>query len=425
MRDLFLIAVVVVCSLIALRRPVFGILAFVSLGFLHLNTMTWTIGRTFPFAQFIGIGTILGYVFWPERKKFPHQREWFLIVALWCIFGISTFFAIYPEIAFERFIYVSKMFLMVFLVTSIISSEGRLHLLLYAIALSLGFFGLKGGVFVILTGGNYQVLGPEESFIGSNNAIGLALSMNIPFLFYLSKMETRSWLRWIMKLMLVFSYPAVVCTYSRGAWVGLAMVTAFLVLKSKFKFLLVPAVIIIGIIALPYLPRFLPQRIFDRYDALRNYQEEGSAQSRLWNWEFSKRVAMANPLHGGGFDFYSEETYAKYFPEFLERWPEKVWSSHSIWFTMLGEHGFPGIFLWVILIGFCFVSLRQVRLYGKAHPETPWFTYYADMVQASLVAYTVVGTFYDAAYFDLFYYLVAVIIIIKEIILQPGFEPSL
>ncbi len=418
MRDYLLIAMVIMCSLIAIRRPVFGILTFVSLGFLNLNTMTWTIGQTFPFATLTAIGTILGYVFWSERRTFPRQRELFLIVALWCIFGISTFFAIYPINAFEHFIRVSKIFLMVIFVMLIINSEDRLHLLLYVIALSVGFFGLKGGIFAILTGGKYTVLGPGDSFIGDNNAIGMALSMNVPILFYLLRMETRSWLRWIMRFVLFFSYPAIVCTYSRGAWVGLAIVTALLALKSKFKFLLVPAVIMIGIIALPYLPGVVPERMVERYGELRGYQGEASAQSRLWNWEFSRRVAMANPLTGGGFDFYSEETYAKYYPEFLRKWPGKVWSSHSIWFAILGEHGFPGIILWIILIGSCFVSLRQIRSYGKAHPENPWVTYYSDMVQASLVAYTIVGTFYDAAYFDMFYYLITVIIIMKEIILQ-------
>jgi hypothetical protein len=40
------------------------------------------------------------------------------------------------------------------------------------------------------------------------------------------------------------------------------------------------------------------------------------------------------------------------------------------------------------------------------------------MLKAALITFIVVGTFYDAAYFDMFYYLVAAIIIIKEIILH-------
>jgi hypothetical protein len=36
------------------------------------------------------------------------------------------------------------------------------------------------------------------------------------------------------------------------------------------------------------------------------------------------------------------------------------------------------------------------------------------MLQTALIAFTIVGSFYDAAYFDFFYQLVAVVIILKE-----------
>jgi hypothetical protein len=126
-------------------------------------------------------------------------------------------------------------------------------------------------------------------------------------------------------------------------------------------------------------------------------------------------VGLANPLVGGGFDYYSKEIYEKYFPEFLERWPGKVWSCHSIWYTIFSEHGFLSFFLWIGLLISCFFSLRQMRFYGQIHSEITWITYCRDMLQTALVAFLVVGTFLDAAYFDLFYYFVGIIIILKEI----------
>ncbi len=424
MRDLLFIAVVVISSLIALRRPVFGILTFICLGFLNPQSMTWTIGRNFRFAQITGISTIVGYLFWQEPKRFPRQRESLLLLALWGMFGVSTLFAIFPENALEFLIHVSKILLVAILCTSLINNEHRLHWLLRVISLSIGFYGLKGGVFFLITGGNYMVWGPEGSFLFANNSIGLAFAMNVPLLFYLSKVETHKWLRWIMRTMLVFSYPATIGTFSRGAWLGLAVGTALMVIKGKYRFILVPMIAILAIFSLPYLPQIFPQRVVDRYGALVDYEQERSAQSRFWNWECCKRVGMANPLHGGGFDFYSKEVYERYFPEFLERWPGKLWTCHSVWFTIFGEHGFPGLFLWFALITSCFLSLRQMRLYGKIHIEMAWITHYVNMLQASLFVFMVVGTFVDAAYFDMFYYLVAVIIIIKERMRRLEFEPS-
>lgn len=414
MRDILVIGVVVLCSLVALRRPVFGMLAFVCLSLLNPHGMTWGIGRTFPFAQVIAIGTLVGYCFWSEPKRLPRQRESILLLALWGMFGISTLFALYPTIAFERFVFISKILLMVFLSTSLINTEQRLHLLLYVIALSLGFHGVKAGIFSLISGGNYMVFGPDQSFLAANNSIGLALAMNVPLLFYLLKIETRPWLRWIMRAMLALSYPAVICTFSRGAWLGLAAVTAVIVLQSERRFLIVAIAGLLGIVLLPFLLQRAPERLVKRYDDFANYKEEASAQSRLWNWEFCARVGLAHPLHGGGFEFYSSETYAIYFPEFLEAWPGKVWSCHSAWFTIFGEHGYLGILLWIGLIASCGLSLRQMRSIGRTHAKLSWVIHHAHMLQGALIGYMVAGTFLDVAYFDLFYQLVAVCIIVKE-----------
>jgi hypothetical protein len=123
---------------------------------------------------------------------------------------------------------------------------------------------------------------------------------------------------------------------------------------------------------------------------------------------------MAHPLTGAGFDYYSKELYAMYYPEFAERWPGKVWSCHSMWFTIFGEHGLTGAMLWVILLGSSLLSTRQLRSYGKIHPEMSWVVQCTDMLQTALFAFMVGGTFLDVAYFDMFYFLVAVLIIVKE-----------
>jgi len=357
MRDAVLIGIVIVCSLVALRRPVFGLYVFVCFGFLNPHSLTWTFGRTTPMSQIIGIATIVGYVFSPEPKRFPVVWESILLLGLWATFGLTTITAMKPDQALDRFVLISKVFLMIFLSISLISTTTRLHVLLKVIAFSLGFYAIKGGIFVLLTGGQYMVWGPEDSFLAANNSIGLALAMNIPLLAFLLKIEARPWVRLLIRAMVVLSYPAIVGTYSRGAWLGLAIVTALLVLKSKYRLRLVAVGVLFGILFGASLPQFLPDRTIQRYDELANYEQESSAESRFWNWEFCKRVGLAHPLNGGGFDFYGKELYYNYYPEFVERWgTNKYWSCHSVWLTILSEHGIPGFLLWIALIVSCFIS---------------------------------------------------------------------
>ena len=417
MRDILLTVIVSGFALIALVRPFVGVLLFTWLGFFYPQSYTWGFGRTLPFSQIGGIATIAGYLFSKETKRFPITRESILLLCLWAMFGFSSLFAIYPDQATNHLIYISKILLMVFLTMSLINDRSRLEMVLRVIALSIGFVGIKGAAFVIATGGENMVWGPEGSFLESNNSMGLALAMNVPLLYYLWRIETRPWLRNIMIAMLWGSFPAVICTYSRGAWLGLAMVTVLIFVRMKHKFLAVSAVGLIVLIGGGALSQLLPQRLFTRYDQLENYEEESSAQSRFWSWEFCKRVGFDRPLTGGGFDFASIETYKQYYPEFAKVWGEdKVWTCHSTWLTIFGEHGFPGFIIWISLLFSCLASLRFLRAYGKMNPEYSWLVLFTAAIQAALVAYMIVGTFLDAAYFDMFYYMVAMVIVAKEMV---------
>lgn len=413
MRDLLLVTIVVICSLIAIRRPVFGILTYIFFGIVNPQGMVWDFGREFPLAMLTAMGTLVGYALWNEPKTFPRQREVVLLLALWLLFMVSTIFAIYPDRANPRLSHISKVLLMTFFCMSIINTEARLQMLVKVIGLSLGLYGLKSGVSVILDGGQNIVYGPEQSFLYSNNSIGLALAMNVPILVYLFKRENNRKLRAVIGAMILFSYPAIVCTYSRGAWLGLTAATAIIFFKSQRKVALATGLCIAIMMVLP----LLPQSLYNRYDQLLNYKEEGSALSRFWNWEFCQRVGLSRPLYGGGFDFYSLENYARFYPEFLERWPDKVWSCHSTWFTILGEHGVLAFCLWLALIGSCFLSIRKLRAYGLNHlADSAWLIDLSTMLQGTFVAYIVVASFLDAAYFDMIYELIGAVVITKDIV---------
>jgi probable O-glycosylation ligase (exosortase A-associated) len=420
MRDLLLIGVVGFCCLGALVRPVFGMLCFVFFGLLNPSSFTWGVGRTLPSAYLIAMCTMLGYAVRFQPKRLPIRRENVILLCLWGLFFLTTYHAMEPEDAAFALKSVSKVLLMVFLSMSMLCTADRLKWLMRTIAVGLGLHALRGGFFFLTSGGQYIVYGPEDSFLEGNNSFGLALAMNVPLLYYLSQTESSRWFRWLLRIMAVFSIPATLGTYSRGAWLGLAAAICLIVLRSKRRVLLLALAPAACLAVIP----FLPERVQTRYEALVEYKEESSAQSRLWNWEFAVRVGLANPYLGAGFDYYSIEAYAMYYPEFLARWPGKVWSCHSIWLTMFSEHGIPGISLWILLLASCALSLRRMRAAARSSPEHAWVLPYTFMLEGAFLAFVVSGTFFDAAYFDMFYQLVAVIVLMKEILAAggPGLE---
>ena len=120
MRDAVLILITLALSFMAIRRPMIGMLAFVGYGLIAPQALTWGVAKTIPHSMILTACTIIGYVFTREEKRLPFERETILIIVLWCLFGLTTLFAIEQNAAFGQWILVTKILFMVLLSTSLI-----------------------------------------------------------------------------------------------------------------------------------------------------------------------------------------------------------------------------------------------------------------------------------------------------------------
>src|SRR5690606_29718503 len=124
--------------------------------------------RGMPFAQIVGLTVLLGVVAGrdPLRRPIPMFRETWMLAALWFVFLFTTVFSFYPDEAWPHLGKVSKILLFTFIPLLYFQDRSRLRILFMVLALSLGFYGLKGGIWVFRTGalGSSAVLGPEGTF---------------------------------------------------------------------------------------------------------------------------------------------------------------------------------------------------------------------------------------------------------------------
>src|SRR5262249_41193578 len=147
------------------------------------------------------------------------------LLGLWAWFTITSLFALYPIDAWWQWNRVSKILLMVFVSLTLIRDRRKLRALFFVIAVSIGYYGLRGGIFAIRTGGQSMVEGaPGQSFLSSNTSIALALNMALPLLLVLAREEQRRWLRALLYASFFLSIIAVLFTYSRGGLLGLLAV---------------------------------------------------------------------------------------------------------------------------------------------------------------------------------------------------------
>jgi len=179
----------------------------------------------YPVAQVTAIVTLGSFAVSGERKRLPRNA----VVFIWIIFVlwvcITTFFAYHPESAMREFERVLKIQLFVALTLMMINTKERVQNLVWVIALSIGFFGIKGGIFTVLTGGAFRVWGPPGTFIEGNNEIGLATIIIIPLLNYMRLTVKNKWGKRLLLFCIISCGFTVVGTQSRGAFLaGGAMV---------------------------------------------------------------------------------------------------------------------------------------------------------------------------------------------------------
>ena len=170
MRDIFVTAVVFGVLPFVFSRPYVGLYLYSWLSYMNPHRLAWGFASTMPFAYIVAVSTLLGVLFSKEPKRMPWTREMTVLtlLILWMVF--TTFFAFFSSLAWNQLEEVLKIQLMIFLTPLVINSRQRLHGLVWIIALSLGFYGVKGGIFTILHGGVYRVQGPAGSFIAGNRA---------------------------------------------------------------------------------------------------------------------------------------------------------------------------------------------------------------------------------------------------------------
>ncbi len=404
-RDTLVAAIIFASLPVCFFRPWIGILVWSWIGYMNPHKLTWGFASNMPFAQFVAVATLCGLVFTKEKYPLPRVREVYLLVLFSLTMFLSTMFAYYPDAAWEQFDKVWKILLMTFVTISLFQEPKKLRILVWVIALSVGFFGVKGGIFTLKTGGAHMVLGPPTTFMEGNTEIGMALNMILPLLVCLRREVVRVWARTSLAAMIGLTIVAIVGTYSRGAFLGLLVVMMILFVKSRGK--IVAAVVLA--ITIPLVGSMLPERWFNRMHTIETYENDSSAMGRVEAWKVAIAMGKDRPLLGYGFRPFNKEMFERYGYNGGR-------DAHSIFFQVLAEHGITGLVLYAGIIISSVVSLSRLVRVSQMKPELGWVYNYVQMLQASLAGYLVCGAFLSMSYFDLFYHLLAIIIILKKLV---------
>ncbi|MGQ9862657.1 MAG: putative O-glycosylation ligase, exosortase A system-associated [Thiobacillaceae bacterium] len=408
MRDIVLALIVFGVLPFVLSRPSWGVYLSAWLGYMNPHRLCYGFMLSFPVVMVVALTTLVGMIVSREKKRMVWSREIVILLIMLAWMGVTTTQSFFFDLAWEQYVKVIKIQILTLMTLMLLTSREKVHIFVWIIALSLGFYGIKGGIFTIVHGGVYRVQGPLGSFIGGNNEMALALVMTIPLMRYLHLQETRKWVKTGLAGAMLLTALAAVGSQSRGALVALLITGGIFWLKSRGK-------IMSGlflVVAVAATAAIMPQEWYERMHSIKDYQEDASAQGRINAWWTAYYVAK-DRITGGGFEMFRWPVFKQYAPD-----PSNVHDVHSIYFEMLGEHGFIGLILFLALLTMTWMKCRSIIRIGKRDKELYWARDLAAMIQVSMVAYMTGGAFLGLAYFDYIYHLIALVAVTAYLIKQ-------
>ncbi len=412
MRDLAVILLFSGAGIYALRNPYIAALLWVWIGLMNPHRLGWGAAHSIPFAMAAAAILVLSMLINSRKVRWNFAHPTHLLLALVAWMGITTAFAIFAEESLSRYIEVMKVLLILLPIAAVIRTREEILGFVVVVTGSVAFFGIKGGIFTILSGGSFRVWGPPASVISGNNELAVALIVTVPLLYFLATQTgmlktlpiisriSEKWIRRFMYFSMFLCILSALGSHSRGALLALMAMGSVLWWRSKAKMALAVVALVVGIIG----TAFMPEQWMDRMNTIQTYEEDASAMGRINAWTMAGNIANSRPT-GAGFVTDSPLIYQAYAPN-----PNFVIVAHSIYFQVLGEHGYIGLLLYLAFWISTYMLAGRIARQTAKHAELGWANTLASMSKVSLVGFAVGGAFLSLAYWDMPFYIFVILI---------------
>jgi probable O-glycosylation ligase (exosortase A-associated) len=394
LRDIAVVGVAALGSVMALKRPWIGVLAWTWVSLMNPHRLCWGFAVGFPIGMMTAAATLTGFLMSPDRKDMPFKGAPVIILCIYMVWvTISWQLGRDPEGDFEMWDKVMKINFMILVALALLRTKEHIIALAWVATFSIALLGIKGGVFTVLHAGAYKVFGPPGSFIGDNNHFALALVIAIPMMRFLQLQLPHGWPRHAMTVAMLLVAASALGSHSRGALLAISAMAFFLWWRGGRK---IGFGVFIALAALA-LVAFMPDEWSSRMSTIDNPAEDKSAMGRFSAWWVAWGVGKSE-FFGVGFNAARPELFLAHSPYGLTYGTP---AAHSIYFQVMGHHGMVGLGLFLLMYISTWYTCWRIRVECRGIPQARWCSDLASMAQVSLLGYAVGGAFLSLAYFDL------------------------
>ena len=412
MRDIALTLLIAGLLPFVFKRPEIGAYMWAWISIMNPHKLAYGFAHSAPFALVIAAVTLFAFLFTKSRKPLPLSGVMVIYLVLLVWMTITSLFALNtPEYVLARWTFVMKIHLMLVVTIMLIRGRKQIEVLLWVVVGSVAFYGVKGGLYTLATAGSGRVWGPPGGMIEGNNELAVALVMLTPFMYYLHQTATKRWLRTGLVISMASIALAILGTQSRGALLALLAMAFVLGLKGKNP--IRTSIFIVALMAL--IVGFMPDSWTSRMDTIQTYQADTSAMSRIYTWITLWNLALDRPIVGGGFGTDTLAVFQRYAPTAppYDIFTGTKWVAHSIYVQALGEHGFPGLALYLLLGLLTWHRAGAIARQTRVDPEFgSWVPLLMRMCQVALIGFATGGAFLSLMHLDVPYYIFAIVVLV-------------
>lgn len=414
-------AIVGLMLALGLRRPFIWVLAYLYIDILAPQKISWGFLSVIPISLIAFVFAFAGWMLLDDKRVSRLTLRQGLIIVLLAYCGLTTLGADFPEAAAEKWAWVWKALVFAVFLPLTLRTRLRIEAAALVMVLAAGAIIIGGAIKTLAGGGGYGAL---KLFVNDNTGLyeGSTLSMVavaiIPLIWWLANRGTlfpRDWRVRLFAAALTFAcllIPIGTQTRTGMLCLGVLAVLGLRSLRRRFLYLTLGAAA--ALIAVP----FLPESYTARMSTIENHQSDQSASTRVAVWKWTLDYVREHPF-GGGFDAYrgnkvrielrttdggdsnnqSVDVAAVY---------DQARAYHSAYFEMLGEQGWPGLFLWLLLQALGLWQMERLirRWRGREGADASWQAPLATALQLGQVVYLVGALFIGVAYQPFIYMLI-------------------
>ena len=412
MLDLVFIAFIGYILLLGLRRPFLWVLLYVYIDILAPQRIGYGIIQELQVSLIAFAAAFGGWLLLDRKEgaRFSLRQALILALLLYCWWTLQ--WSAFPEPAGTKWDWVWKALLFAIFLPLTVTTRLRIEALALTLVLAVATIVIGTGMKTVLGGGGYENLKffvTDNSGIYESSTLATVAIALIPVIAWFTRYGTIFRPHWTVSVFaaaLIFSSLLIpVGTEARTGLVCIAALGVLLLRYTKRRLVFVAAAGVMGLTALP----FLPPSYYERMATLTEPGGDESASTRIAVWEWTIDYASENPF-GGGFDSYRANSFTYQMPVRQEvgnttsvqyrEVTDEARAFHSSFFELLGEQGYPGLAIWLLLHGLGVWQMERIyrKWRGNQAEVTEWIGPLAAALQMASLVYIVGATFQGIAY---------------------------